>query len=364
MRGNELARLSLCVAALIAIAGAGCSGDDEGGSDNGGEDIFGNANQAGNGGGDDDDDDDDDGPSNGCADGLARTSRVTPRVILVVDGSCSMSTDYPASGESATECTNNGGSRWSALRRALLDGQNGVVARLDHVVEFGLVVFGTQRECPITGTPIDPALDNFERIDGAFSQTPPGMFTPTGAALDWVYENMILGPQVDRDVGPEIVILATDGEPNSCGDAEPNYQPSVDALMKGTGLGVTTYVLSLANATGPFHDHLAQLATIGGGSNSMLYEPNTPEQLAAALELLIGGAVGCDLALNGMIRPGMECEGSVKLNGEELDCGGDDGWVLIDSRHIRLQGDACDRLMGSNAAQLEANFPCGVFMVD
>jgi hypothetical protein len=359
MQSNELAKLLGC--AVIAIAVAGCSGDDEGGSDNGGEDIFGNANQAGTGGGDDDDDDD--GNSNGCADGLARTSRVTPRVILVVDGSCSMSTDYPASGQSATECDNNPNSRWSALRNALL-GDQGVVTRLADVIEFGLVVYGTQPECPITGNPLDPALNNDQAIEQAFSQVPPGMFTPTGAALDWVYENMIRGERLDSDDGPEIVILATDGEPNSCGDAQTNYQPSVDALMKGQGLGVTTYVISLANAAGEFHDHLQQLATLGGGANARLYEPGTPEELAADLGQLIGGAVGCDVALNGVITPGMECEGSVTLNGDALECNGDDGWVLIDSRHIRLQGDACERLMSTSSGLLEANFPCGVFMVD
>ena len=360
MQGNELAKLLRCVAVMLAVTG--CSGDDEGGSDNGGVDPFGNANQAGTGSGGDDDDDD--GPG-GCADGLARTSRVTPRVILVVDGSCSMSTDYPSSGgQSATECDNNENSRWSALRGALLDGQNGVVTRLADVIEFGLVVFGTQPECPITGNPLDPALGNYQAIERAFSQRPPGMFTPTGAALDWVFENMIRGEQLDSDDGPEIIILATDGEPNSCGDAQTNYQPSLDALMKGQSLGVTTYVISLANAQGDFHNHLQELAVLGGGANARLYEPTTPEQLAADLSQLIGGAVGCDVALNGVITPGMECSGSVKLNGEELECNGDDGWVLTDSRHIRLQGAACERLMATSSGLLEADFPCGVFMVD
>jgi hypothetical protein len=358
MQAKQRATLGACV--VLAAALAGCSGDDEGGSGNG-DNMFGNADpnnrpdlgdQAGNGA-----------TQGGCADGLARTSRVTPRVILVVDGSCSMSTDYPASGESATQCTNNRNSRWAALRDALV-GQNGVVRRLEGVVEFGLVVYGTQRECPLTSDPIEPRLGNFDAIDGVLGGTPPGQFTPTGAALDWVYDNLILGDEADSEAGPEIVILATDGEPNSCGDANTNYQPSVDALNKGTGMGVTTRVISLANAAGEFHDHLQQLADIGGGPGSRLYEPNTPEELAADLEGLVGGAVNCDVALNGRITPGMECVGTVKLNGETLECNGDNGWTLIDQRHIRLQGDACDQLMSTASGNVEAFFPCGVFMVD
>jgi hypothetical protein len=299
----------------------------------------------------------------GCADGIARTSRVTPRVILVVDGSCSMSTDYPASGESATECTNNDNSRWAALRNALV-GQNGIVRQLEGVVEFGLVVYGTQRECPLTSDPIEPGIGNFNEIDGVLGDEPPGQYTPTGAALDWVYENLIIGDEADSERGPELVILATDGEPNSCGDANTNYQPSIDALNKGTGMGVTTRVISLANAAGEFHDHLQQLADIGGGPGSQLYEPTTPQQLADNLASLVGGAVNCDVALNGRITPGQECEGRVTLNGDELECNGDDGWTIIDSRHIRLQGEACEQLMSTASGNVEAFFPCGVFMVD
>ena len=361
MQAMQRAKLGSCV--LLVLALGACSGDDEGGGPSNGDDMFGNADpngRAGVGG----DGTAGNGPTgDGCADGIARTSRVTPRVILVVDGSCSMTTDYPSSGGSATECRNNQNGRWAALRNALV-GQNGVVRRLEGVVEFGLVVYGTQPQCPLTADPIHPELGNFDAIDDALGDRPPGLYTPTGAALDWVFENLIVGEQLDSEAGPEIVILATDGEPNSCGDAETNYQPSVDALMKGQSLGVTTYVVSLANASGEFHDHLQQLAAIGGGANARLYEPNTPEQLAADLELLVGGAVNCDVALNGRIQPGMECEGRVTLNGQTLECRGADGWVAIDARHIRLQGAACEQLMSTASGQVEAFFPCGVFMVD
>jgi hypothetical protein len=361
MQAKQRATLGAC--AVLAAALAGCSGDDEGGSGNG-DNMFGNADPNGNRPDLSEGVNAGTGPTgDGCADGIARTSRVTPRVILVVDGSCSMSTDYPASGESAKQCTNNQGSRWAALRDALV-GDNGVVRQLENIVEFGLVVYGTQPECPLTSDPIEPGLGNFGEIDDVLGNTPPGMFTPTGVALDWVYENLIEGDEADSELGPEIVILATDGEPNSCGEATTNYQPSVDALNKGTGLGVTTYVISLANAEGEFHNHLQELANIGGGGNAQLYEPTTPQQLSDNLMSLVGGAVNCDVALNGRITPGEECEGTVRLNGEELECNGDDGWSIIDSRHIRLEGEACDQLMSTASGNVEAFFPCGVFMVD
>ena len=349
-------------ACVVGTTTLGCSGDDDGGG-NGGGPNFGNApppGTAGNGSGSGGSFD----PGSLCPEGAARTNRVVPRVILVLDGSCSMTTPYPANGApSATMCNANPGTRWAALRGALLDPNNGVITRLQGVVDFGLAIFGTQPQCPITGTPIDPARNNLPAIDAAFGQAPPGMFTPAGLALDWVFDNMIVPMAPDSNMGPQIVLLATDGEPNSCDNPMPNYQPSVDAVTKGKGLGVRTYVVSLADASGQFHDHLQQLADLGSENGSgTLYEPNSPEALAADLETLIGGAVGCDLALNGNILPGHECEGVVTLDGAQLTCNTD--FVLADPRHIRLQGSACDKLTSSPDAVLSADFPCGVFMVD
>jgi hypothetical protein len=308
-------------------------------------------------------------PNGKCAEGLIHGGHQTPRVVLVVDGSCSMSSNYPSSGRDATMCTNNPNGRWSAVVKALIDPQSGVVTTLQNGVEFGLVVFGTAPMCPIPGTPIQPALDNLPAITMGLPQVQPGMYTPTGPALDWVYTNMFSATNLtpDQQVQPQIVILATDGEPNSCDNATSNFQPSIDAVTKGAMQKVKTYVISLAASSGQFHDHLQQLANIGAsepaGSNAMLYEPTTPGELAADLELLVGGAVGCDLALDGHVVPGRECEGTVELNGKVLGCNKPDGWILADPRHVRLQGAACDQLKKNKDAMLDARFPCGVYMV-
>jgi hypothetical protein len=71
--------------------------------------------------------------------------------------------------------------------------------------------------------------------------------------------------------------------------------------------------------------------------------------------------VGCDLALNGRVQTGLECQGRVTLNGDELGCNDPNGWTLIDDRHIRLQGDACDQFMSSGSVNLEADFECSIF---
>jgi hypothetical protein len=315
--------------------------------------------------------------SAGCPEGRANTSRITPRVILVLDGSCSMSTNYPANGQqSASSCVDNPTGRWAALRKALVDPQRGVVAKLQKVVQFGVAVFGTQPTCPIPGDPVKPALNTLAMIEAKMPMVQPGMYTPTGPALDWVYDNLIDPVSPDGNSGPQIVILATDGEPNSCGGSNggggggrngmqqqvtTNYQPSIDAVKKGAMKGAVTYVISLADSAGAFHDHLQELANLGNpaaNGKAKLYEPTSPEQLESDLQALVGGAVGCDIALNGVIPAGSECSGEVTLNGAALGCNKPDGFKLLDDRHIRLQGSACKTLT-DKMGQVEAHFPCG-----
>jgi hypothetical protein len=319
-----------------------------------------------------------------CANGRITALRVSPKVALVLDGSCSMSTDYPANGQaSATECTSNPRSRWTALRDALIDPQRGVVPKLEKVVAFGVVTFGTRGGCPIPGLPVEPKLENLARITQQLPMVQPGMYTPTGPALDWVYDNWIDAQGPDDRGAAQIVILATDGEPNSCGgggnggmgrggqgqagQAMTNYQPSIDAVKKGTMKGATTYVISLADASGPFHDHLQELANLGNpaaAGKAQLYEPSSPDQLASALETLAGAAVGCDIELNGAISRDDACSGMVTLDGMALKCNDPNGWALIDERNIRLQGSACQHLMTKNDSIVEASFTCSAFRPD
>ena len=376
--GALLAALSLSLLMALLMAAGACSGDDEtiDPNEGGGSSNFGNApgssgalpgTGAGKGGTSGGGTAGADGEPirNLCPDGQVRTTRSTPRVILVLDGSCSMSTPYPANGApSATRCDNNPGTRWAALRDALIAPGTGVVDRLANVVEFGVLVFGTTGQCPLTTDPIDPALGNLAAISGSMPQSPPGMFTPTGMALDYVHDNMIKMQAPDAEFQPQIVVLATDGEPNSCDNAnEQTYQASVDAVTRIEALGVQTYVVSLADATGAFHDHLQQLADLGSGTGSgILYEPTTPENLTADLETLVGGAVGCDLALNGEVAPGQECSGMIQLGGQPLKCHTD--YEVPDPRHITLVGQACDMLKGTPDTILTADFPCESFTVD
>lgn len=203
-----------------------------------------------------------------CANAQASASGLIPRVHLLLDGSCSMSTPYPSQpGQmSATQCTNDQNTRWGALRNALV-GQGGIVPQLEGSVAFGASVFGTNPSCPIAIDGPLPAVGNAAAITNAMPQRPPGNFTPAGKALDWVYNNVYAGGTTDPDslAGPQIIVFATDGEPNATDDAcestMTDYGPSENAVMLAAQAGVTTYVISLAASSGEFHDHLQRLAS-------------------------------------------------------------------------------------------------------
>src|SRR6187551_3324155 len=98
--------------------------------------------------------------------------------------------------------------------------------------------------------------------------------------------------------------------------------------------------------------------------------PDSPMALVDALTTIVGGAVGCQIALEGKVLVGSECRGSVKVNGEKLACCRADmtgamqcdgvpvdpanGWVLKDASTIELVGATCDAFLANPQALLTA----------
>jgi hypothetical protein len=306
-----------------------------------------------------------------------RANRILPTVMLVVDGSTSMEMLYgtppvaaPDAGTAAPQQ-----SRWMAIRNALVDPTVGVVPSLQGLVKFGLALFGTVPACPLPFGIIEPKLDNAAAITGALPNgNPPGLFTPTGPALDMVAERLpdssIVAPD-EPPIGPQIIVLATDGDPNAC-DASPfgpvtDYAPSIAAAMKAQSKHIKMYVVSVgmdAAAT-----HLQEMANIGQGMpananpGAEVYYPEDPVALADTLAALIGAELSCEPALEGKgIRLDLACMGTVTLDNVPLECDGPNGWKLTDETHLQLQGTACETYKAAADAHLTAEFPCEVII--
>ncbi|MFI5306858.1 MAG: hypothetical protein ACHQ53_05890 [Polyangiales bacterium] len=350
-----------------------------------------------------------------CASALVNTSRAMPIIEFVIDGSGSM-------------CAMFGNStRWKALRTALLDPTKGLIYRLQKTVSFGAALYdgtidltlalqlggggggmgmmmggaGQNPACAfmyvqnkamgMCGVSVDvnPALNNAMAIDMMYPQTELGGSTPTDKAMQAVMDKLIMGrPATGPDMmapQPTYVVLATDGAPNDIctggmgGDGTAQRQATLAQVMRGAAAGITTWVISVASDPQLQMD-LDAVAKAGDPTNPMAhtFSPNSPDELVTTLATLLGGAVGCNVVLKGMVKVGLECTGTVDLNGTKLPCcqqaqgaGGwmcdnmaapnPNGWHLVDASTIELLGDSCTTFLTGSAEMLHASFPCNVF---
>jgi hypothetical protein len=344
-----------------------------------------------------------------CASALITTNKNMPSIVFVIDGSGSM-------------CNNFGGSsRWQALRSALLDPMKGLVYRLQGSVSFGATLYdGTidlllaltggagmgmggngcevqyaamkdMGNCPGLVEVMPPKLNNAMAIDMAYPALELGGSTPTDKAMKHVMDALIASRQPQapdqKAQNPVYVILATDGAPNDIcvggvgGDGSAQRQGVITSVDQGAAAGIVTWVISLAGNDAALQMHLSEVAKHGDPSNPMArtFSPMNPDDLIMTLAKLLGGAIGCNIALSGKVTVGQECLGTVEQNGKALPCcqqaaGGGawtcnkmpvaspNGWRLSDDHSIELVGDACTNFLIGSGDLLRASFPCAVFV--
>ena len=362
-------------------------------------------------------------PGQICASAVVRTAKDMPTVVFVVDGSGSMCAPF-----------GGGGTRWQALRSALLDPMRGLIYRLQNIVSFGISLYdGTidpigglvggiiggggppipggpggpggggspacalpytmtkmQGQCPQLIELLPPKRGNAMAIDMTFPPTELGGSTPTDKAMAHVMDMLIpmiqqQGPDT-KAMGPVYVILATDGAPNDIcvgglgGDGSVQRQGVVAAVDRGAQAGITTWVISLADGDPTLQAHLDEVARHGDPKNPMAktFTPTDPGALISTLSGLLGGAIGCNISLNGKVTEGLECSGTVMMGPNKLPCcqtpqgkgatcdgaptATPNGWRLNDPSTIELIGETCTEFLVGADSSLDAQFPCDVFI--
>ena len=293
---------------------------------------------------------------NMCAWVRLETVRKIPNVIVIIDRSGSMNLEF-----------DGGRNRWVALRDALIAEPGGLVATLASDVRFGLVMYSDDPEfgsCPdLSVTPA--TIDALPAFVSAYMLNSPGGNTPTGdTILETVARIADLAPMRED---PTAILLATDGEPGSCADSSDvtaGRALSVEAVTQAFAMGIHTYALSVGTEVGTAH--LQDVANAGVGH--VTGEPDAPYWVAtdisgldSALWSIVTNVLSCEIELSGgMIDTALACHGTVTLGSDTLECGTD--WRPVDSMHIELLGDACERLkhMGE---PLTASFPCDVILI-
>jgi hypothetical protein len=276
----------------------------------------------------------------------------TPSVELVLDRSGSMTTNF------------GGVSRYQALTDGLF-GATGAVTTTQASVYFGEALFaGDQSPClSLTGFSSGRALNNAATLKAlTIAKQPNNGSTPTADAITLVTADFAANPPPAGS--PPIILLATDGDPNSCGGG--GTQPSIDAVTAAHAAGIRTFIVGLAGLNTQYLQDIANAGTgKPTGQNPMcatcspFYTASDPASLAAGFNAIIAGVLSCDLTITGMVDPASASQGTLTLNGTVLVYGTD--WVVDpNGMTIHILGGACTTLKGSANPVVDASFPCGV----
>lgn len=290
------------------------------------------------------------GTASGCADLSIDLQPTTPTVLLLVDQSGSMEEDFP------------GGSRWSVLYEVLMDPQDGVVNQLQNNVRFGLALYtGTDQQCPsLNQVPI--TLGNYAAIDAVYGQEEPLGDTPTGASIEAVTPQLV----AYAEPGTKVIVLATDGEPDTCQQPNPDQGQgeSVAAVQAAHAAGILTFIIAVGDDVSLGHQQ--DMANAGRGlpldhsqGDAPYYPANDQQALVDAFNQIIEGVRSCVVNVNGTIDADNACEGHVYVDGVEIPCNDPNGWRLLGPSAIELVGTACESIQNGDHS-VTGSFPCDV----
>jgi hypothetical protein len=220
-------------------------------------------------------------------------------------------------------------------------------------------------------------MDNFGPINMSYDAAfPGGEDTPTGDSIDVLVDTIRAAPP--PPTGPTIIVLATDGDPDSCENPDPNptvqaQTEAVKAAERANGFDIDVFVLWVGVLTNTdTADHLQDVANAGVGNDPM--DPDAPfwiGETAAGLETafrdIIGDSISCDIEINkpfdDKAKACNDPESDVRLNGNPLSC--PDEWRVkpgVDNV-IELVGAACDTFKSGDVT-FTAVFPCGAIVVE
>ena len=301
----------------------------------------------------------------GCQSVEVTPTRSIPNVMFLVDQSGSMTANF------------GGQERWTAAHSAIMD----IVAELDSIVRFGLTTYqsadggSTPAECPIFDTQVDFAMSNFGGINMSFPPSfPGGEDTPTGDSIDVLVDIIQADPPPAE--GPTIIVLATDGEPDTCETPDPN--PTAEAHAEAVGAAqnayqnadIQTFILSVGSDVSDAH--LQEMANAGTGlapdgsqGDADFWKATTPQGLQDAFNTIISASISCEVQMDKRFDDKDQAcaDGDVQLNGTPLSCPED--WQVKPGADdvIELVGSACDTFK-SGAATFTAVFPCGAIVVE
>jgi hypothetical protein len=296
------------------------------------------------------------GGGDGCIAVDVTFEKQIPTVVLLIDQSGSMEEQFGGAG-----------TRWNVVKNALMDPNTGIVNQLEAEVRFGLSLYTSHDgnsggTCPILTSVLPPALNNYDAINAVYGPANSDGETPTGESIDAVAA--VLAPFAEP--GPKAIVLATDGEPDTCAVPNPqNGQPeSIQAAQDAYAQDISTYIISVGADVSL--GHLQDMANagvglpVGGSQNAPFYQALDQAALVKAFNDIIYGVRPCTFKLNGTVDTAQAGKGTVILDSNPLGYQDPDGWQLSAPDEVELLGAACQAIKTGDHS-LSINFPCGAF---
>jgi hypothetical protein len=290
-----------------------------------------------------------------CVDLQVDFERITPTVVLLIDRSGSMTQNF-----------DNGLDRWETLVQTLTDPQSSLIEKLDTSVRFGMALYSSNggfgngpmpRQCPVL-TGVDISIGNFSSMSTLLTTNVPGGDTPTAESMEAISAQL----QAFGEEGPKSIILATDGDPDTCEDPNANDDDaskarSVAAVAAAYAEGISTHVISVGDEVTASHLKALAVAGSGGDATAEAFTALDTEALVNAFEQIIGSVRTCDFTLRGTVEPADAPRGAVLVDGEALVFGDPNGWTMPDASTVRLLGEACEQIQ-ADATGISMSFPC------
>jgi hypothetical protein len=305
-----------------------------------------------------------------CIDLDVNLAKVTPTVALLVDQSSTMTIDFGGSGR-----------RWDVVRDVLMNPDGGIVKTLEGDVAFGLSFYTRGGPAPPPPLPTCPrllsavaALNNHAALVSHYVDAGgPADGTPTGESIDKLM-GRVNGTIVDGGgfatlptPGPKILVLATDGEPDSCSNHVDGSGRgrSIEAAQAAFQAGVKTFVISVGTSVG--QDHLKEMANVGVGQpaatgDASPFTTTNRQEFVSAMNSIIFSVRSCIFKLGGAVEPGQESKGTVTLDGTPLVLNDPNGWRLNNASELEVLGTSCNAIK-TTSGRLAVRFPCGAFNV-
>lgn len=266
-------------------------------------------------------------------------TRVAPNVMLVLDRSGSMGQSI--GGGSAT-------TKWTDLKSAV----STLVTSYDSQMRLGAAIFSSDGDCAAANVDVPLAPAAGATIEQKLDAQGPRGNTPTAAALDTV----IAKGMVDDATRANYIVLATDGEPN-CADVDVTKR--ITALYNRTP-SVKTFVIGIGDGTASNPALLDAWADAGHTARTgatHYYQTNSPTDLKAAFDAVVGGIVSCDFKMMqaapdpSLIR--------VSENGALLSPSPTSGYTFDPSTNtVTLHGASCDLLKTTPSTKIGVVYGC------